>query len=344
MRIFVTGGTGFVGSHAVAELVRSGHDVRLLVRSPDRIAPALTPLGIGEQEYAIGDVTDAASVEKGMEGCDAVLHAASIYSLDVRAAKQLQTVNVGGTDTVLGAAEKLKLDPIVYVSSLVALFPPEGKVLDDQSPVKDPPGAYYKSKAEAEQVARRYQERGVPVVSAYPSGAFGPQDPHFGESAQTVANILKRRMPMVPKGGLSIVDVRDLAKALAAMFEPGLGPRRYILSGTSAPFGSIIGTLSEVTGRRVPHVSLPGSALRPVVRSAGFFQRFLPFRLPLNNEGFDTITWDPHGDDSRARAELGFAPRPLRETFADTVEWMHGAGKISAKQAGRLARSEDQGS
>ena len=343
MRIFVTGGTGFVGSHTVAELVRSGHDVRLLVRSPDRIGPALAPHGMGEQDYAIGDVTDAASVEKGMEGCDAVLHAASIYSLDVRAAKQMRDVNAAGTETVLGAAEKLHLDPIVYVSSLVALFPPDGQVLDDQSPVKDPPGAYYKSKAEAERIARKFQERGAPVVSSYPSGAFGPQDPHFGESAQTVASILKGRMPMVPKGGLSIVDVRDVAKAHAAMFEPGRGPRRYILSGTSMPFGSIIGTLGEVTGRRLPHMSLPGWSLWPVVRSAAFLQRFLPFRLPLNNEGFDTITWDPHGDDSRARAELGFAPRPLRETFADTVVWMHDVGRISAKQAGKLSRSKSQG-
>ena len=144
-------------------------------------------------------------------------------------------MNVGGTETVLGAAEKRELDPIVYVSSLVALFPPDGEVLDDQSPVKDPPGAYYKSKAEAEQVARRYQERGVPVVSAYPGGAFGPQDPHFGESAQTVANILKRRMPMVPKGGLSIVDVRDVAKALAAMFEPGRAPVATSSAGRTCP-------------------------------------------------------------------------------------------------------------
>ena len=247
-------------------------------------------------------------------------------------------MNVGGTETVLSAAEKEQLDPIVYVSSLVALFPPEGEVLDDQSPVKDPPGAYYKSKADAERIARRFQERGVPVVCSYPSGAFGPQDPHFGESAQTVASILKRRLPMVPKGGLSIVDVRDLAKAHAAMLEPGKGPRRYILSGTNMPFESIISTLVEVTGRRVPHMSLPGRALLPMVRSAAFLQRFLPFRLPLNNEGFDTIRWNPHGDDSRARDELGFAPRPPRETFADMVEWMYRAGKISAKEAGKLSR------
>jgi nucleoside-diphosphate-sugar epimerase len=339
MRVFVTGGTGFLGGHSVAALVRGGHDVRLLARAPERIAKALSPHGVEVGDYAIGDVTEPASVEEGMKGCDAVLHAASIYSLDIRAAKRLHDVNVGGTEIVLRAAEKHQLDPIVYVSSLVALFPPDGKVLGPDSPVKDPPGAYYKSKAEAERLARKYQERGVPVVTSYPSGAFGPLDPHFGESAQTVAAILKRRMPAVPKGGLSIVDVRDVAGAHAAMFEPGHGPRRYVLSGTNVSFASLIDLLEEVTGRRAPHVTLPGWSLRPAVRAAGLLQRVLPFRLPLNNEGFDTITWDPHGDDSRAVADLGFAPRPLRETFSDTVAWMYDEGKLSAKQAGKLAKT-----
>lgn len=337
MRIFVTGGTGFVGSHTVAELVRSGHEVRLLARSPDRIAKAMAPHGVEVHDYAIGDVTDPQSLEAGMKGCDAVLHAASIYSLDVRAAKQLREVNIDGTKTVLRLAEELGLDPIVYVSSFAAFFPPQGELLGPDSTVKDPPGAYYKSKAEAERVAQRFQARSVPVVSSYPGGAFGPFDPHFGESAQTVANILKRQIPIVPKGGLSIVDVRDLAKAHRAMFEAGLGPRRYMLSGTHALFSSIIRMLEEITGRRAPHVTLPGWALRPIVRPVAALQHVLPFRLPLNTEGFDTITWDPHGDDSRAVAELGFAPRPLRETLADTVAWMYAVGKLTPKQAGRLA-------
>lgn len=339
MRIFVTGGTGFVGSHTAAELVRRGHEILLLVRKPERIGAALAPFGIGEVDHAIGDVTEPASVEAGMEGCDAVLHAASIYSLDVRMAKQMHEVNARGAETVLAAAERLQLDPIVTVSSLVALFPPNGKVLDENSPVQDPPGAYYKSKAEAERVARHYQERGVPVVTSYPGGAFGPRDPHFGESAQTIANILKRRLPLVPRGGLSIVDVRDLAQAHAAMFESGRGARRYILSGTNMSFASIIQTVEELTGRRVPHLSLPAWSLSPAVRAAGLLQRMLPFRLPLNSEGFDAITWNPRGDDSRAQAELGFSPRDPRATFADTIKWLHEAGKISSAQAGKLARA-----
>jgi nucleoside-diphosphate-sugar epimerase len=274
-----------------------------------------------------------------MNDCDAVLHAASSYSFDARVAGKLHDVNVGGTNTVLRAAEKLGLDPVVYVSSIAVFYPPAGEVLTVDSPIKDPPGAYFKSKVEAERVARRYQERGVPVVSSCPGGVFGPQDPHFGESAQAVIAILKNRMPLGPRGGLSVVDVRDLAKAHAAMFEPNRGPRRYVLSGTNVPFDSIVRTLAELTGRRLPHLAVPGALLRPAVRAAALIQRVLPFRLLLSTEGFDSIVWNPRGDDSRARAELGYSARPPRETLADTVEWLYGIGKISAGQAGRLARN-----
>jgi len=339
MRIFVTGGTGFVGSHTVSELVRRGHEVCLLVRKPDRIQPALGPLGIDDVHYAVGDVTDAAALEKGISGCEAVVHAASVYSFDVRSAELMGRVNVEGTQIVLAAAARLGLDPVLYVSSLAVFYPPDGAVLDEQSPIKDPPGAYCRSKADAERIARGYQERDVPVVISYPSGVFGPDDPHFGENAQIVASILKRRLPAVPRGGLSVVDVRDVAKAHAAMLEAGRGARRYVLSAAHMPFSSLIRTVEQETGRRIPHVTLPGWSLRPTVQAVAFLQRFVPFRLPLNLEGFDHLTWDPRGDDSRARADLGFAPRPTRETLADTVEWLYRAGRISARQAGKVARS-----
>lgn len=309
----------------------------MLVRAADRTSPALTPLGIGEVDYVLGDVTDSAAVERGMEGCDAVLHAASIYSFDVRTAREMQRVNLTGTETVLKAAEKSHLDPVVYVSTFLALWSPEGTTVDEQSPLRDPRGPYFKSKVEAERIARRYQEGGLPVVISYPSTVNGPQDPHVGESAQIVASLLKRLLPAVPRGALSIVDVRDVAGAHAAAFERGLGPRRYVLSGTSVRFSSMVEMLEEVTGRRIPHVTVPAWTLWPIVRAAGLLQRVLPFRLPLSAEGFDAVTWDARGDNSRARAELGFAPRDPSETFADTVEWMYRAGRISAKQAGKLA-------
>ena len=133
MKVMVTGGTGFVGSHTVAELVRAGHDVKLLVRDPSRVRKALEPLGVGEVESVIGDVTDKESVERALDDCDAVIHCASVYSLDPRAADVIKKTNVAGTDLVIGAAHKRGLDPIVHVSSIVALIGAKGAVLTPNS-------------------------------------------------------------------------------------------------------------------------------------------------------------------------------------------------------------------
>src|SRR5262245_51930379 len=105
MLVVVTGGTGYLGSHAVAALVEAGHRVRVMARSPDRVQGALGPLGIGDVETAIGDVTDPAAVERALEGCDAALHTASVFSFDARRAEEMREVNVRGTETVLGTAQ-----------------------------------------------------------------------------------------------------------------------------------------------------------------------------------------------------------------------------------------------
>jgi dihydroflavonol-4-reductase len=125
MPVLVTGGTGYVGSHTVAALVERGHQVRLLVRARQRVAAAVAPLGLlpADLDTIVGDVTDAAVVEQAVRGCQAVVHAGSVYSLDSRDAGRIRQVNVRGTDLVLGAAQRAGLDPIVYVSSIVALLP-----------------------------------------------------------------------------------------------------------------------------------------------------------------------------------------------------------------------------
>jgi dihydroflavonol-4-reductase len=134
--VLVTGGTGYLGSHSVAALARAGHRIRVLARSAEKVPAALGPLGVSGMETAIGDVTDPAAVERALTGCDAVVHAASVFSLDVRRAGEMNAVNVRGTEVVLGTADRLGLDPIVHVSSEVALLPPAaGEVLTPNSPV-----------------------------------------------------------------------------------------------------------------------------------------------------------------------------------------------------------------
>ncbi len=124
MKVLVTGGTRFVGSHSVAALVSRGHQVRLLVRSRDQVARSLSPLGVADVESVAGDVTVPQAVEEALAGCDAVLHAAAVYSFDARAVARVRETNVRAAEIVLGTAVRMGLDPLVHVSSYTALLPP----------------------------------------------------------------------------------------------------------------------------------------------------------------------------------------------------------------------------
>lgn len=344
MRVLVTGGTGYVGSHTVAALRRAGHEVTVLARSPDRVAPALEPLGVGDVGTALGDVTDPASVEAAMRGQDAVLHAASVFSMDARKADEMHAVNIRGTETVLDTAHRLGLDPIVHVSSELALLPPaDGAVVTPESPTGHAPTPYCRSKADSEAIARRFQERGAPVVSVMPSAIWGPQDPHFGEGVLLCMNVLKNRYPFVMDGGMHIADVRDVALAHAAVMEPGRGPRSYLVTGHYVSMKGMQRVLGELTGRRLRSVTLPRGFVAGFGRASDWVQRRVNERLPWTFEGIWVLNCAARCDDSRTRSELGVEPRDLRETFADTVRWLVAVGKLTPKQAGPLAAPEQRG-
>lgn len=338
MLVLVTGGTGYVGSHTIAALARDGHRIRVLARSPDRVPAALEPLGVDGVETSIGDVTEPTAVARALEGCDAVVHAASVFSTDARKADEMESVNVRGTEIVLGAALRRGLDPIVHVSSEVALLPPvDGEVLLADSPIKRPPGAYCRSKAESELVARRLQALNAPVVSVMPAGVWGPDDPHLGEGATLAANVLRSRFPIVMPGGMHVADVRDVAAVLAAVMQPGRGPRSYLVTGHYVTMPDIIRTLADLTGRRIRFLTFPPWFLAGFGRTADVVQRRLRTRLPWSAESIWIVNCDAHCDDSKTREELHLEPRPLRETFADTVRWLVAAGHLTRRQAGRLA-------
>jgi dihydroflavonol-4-reductase len=321
-----------------AELARAGHRIRVVARSPERVPAALAPLGVDPVEIVTGDVTDPVAVERVLKGADAVLHAASVFSMDARRADEMRSVNVRGTDTVLGTAHRLGLDPIIYVSSELALLPPaEGEVLTADSPVKQPSWPYCRSKADSERVARRYQQQGAPVVSVMPAALWGPHDPHFGESVTCAANVLKGRYPIVMRGGMHIADVRDVAAVVAAVMTPGRGPRSYMVAGHYISLPDLIRALADLTGRRIRFATLPAWLLGGFGRAADVVQRRVRTRLPWDAEGIWVMNCAARCDDSKTRSELSLEPRPIRETLVDTVRWLVEVGRVSPRQAGRLA-------
>jgi dihydroflavonol-4-reductase len=195
--------------------------------------------------------------------------------------------------------------------------------------VKRPSWPYCRSKADSELVARKFQALGAPVVSIMPAGLWGPHDPHLGEGVTLAANVLRHRYPIVMAGGMHIADVRDVAAVLAAVMQPGRGPRGYLVTGHYVTMPGIIGTLGDLSGRRIRFVTLPAGFLAAFGRAADLVQRRLRTRLPWSAESIWIVNCDARCDDSKTRDELQVEPRPLRETFAATVRWLAGAGHLT---------------
>jgi dihydroflavonol-4-reductase len=328
VKVLITGGTGFVGSHAVAAIAGSGHELRLLVRRPEQVAASLDPLGVDVSDVVVGDVLDETVVASAVQGCDAVVHGAAVFSLDSRRAEEMRRTNVRATELVLGAAVARGLDPVVHVSTTVALTRYAGSGPD--LPLGDIELPYAQSKIASEEVARRLQDTGGPVVTIYPGGVYGPNDPYRGDQNERLRWILRRRFPLWPRGGVHICDVRDVAAVIAAVLEPARGPRRYVVPGHHVDGDQLYGAFAELTGRRFPHLVLPGLVLGPSTRVIDAVQRRLPARwhYPADREGVEVIRRDTRFDDAAARKEFGFEPTPLVTTIGDTINWLVESGRV----------------
>jgi dihydroflavonol-4-reductase len=338
MRVLVTGGTGFVGAHTVGALVQAGHDVRLLVRRAEQVSVSLAPLGVAAEEVVVGDVLDQAAVSAALTGMDAVVHAAAIFSLDPRRAEELTRTNLRATELVLGSAASAGLDPIVHVSSTVALVRRGGS--SPELPLGDIELPYSASTSASETYARSLQEAGHPVVSVYPGSVFGPHDPYRGDQNERLRWMLRGLFPVWPRGGMHVVDVRDVAAVVASVLEPGRGPRRYVVPGHHVTGADLYGTLSRVSGRRLRHLELPAGFLAPQVKALQLLTARLPARFhhPADLEGVEINRRDTRVDDTPARTELDVTPRALEETLRDTTRWLVESGRLRPGRAPALAR------
>lgn len=336
MRIILTGGTGFVGAHCVRALLSEGHEVIMLVRDRTRVTRALEPLGVPLDRCAIvtGDLLDEAAVQRALSGADALLHAANVYSLKATDASIMHSVNVDATRWILRRAADQGLDPVVHVSSVAALLP--SPLLTSQSPLGEPRGAYQRSKAAGEAIARELQDQGAPVVITAPASVFGPHDPHLGESAALVRNVLRGRLRVTMQGALAIVDVRDLADGHAQLFTAGAGPRRYLMAGHRVPFPELFRLLARVTGRRLPRMGLPGRVVAAGAKLGDVAHR-RGIDLGFSSAGAWSLANLGEVDDRDTRQAVGVEWRSVTETLHDTTAWLHAEGWLTARHAGAAA-------
>jgi nucleoside-diphosphate-sugar epimerase len=338
VRVLVTGGTGMIGCHTAAALVAAGHEVRLLVRNPARIAPALGPLGIEDPEYAVGDVTDEDCVARALEGCDAVLHSAAFLSFDRSCEAEMQQTNVEGTRNVLGRAVSLGLDPIVHVSSIAALFPPDGKQMTVHDNVKDPRDQYARTKAQAERYARELQATGAPVTITYPGSTFGPHDPTVNEAVRGLFDMLKIGFFLIPPTGSCFVDVRDVAAVHVALMEPGKGLRRFMIGGWFLLHSELVDTYVRLTGRRVIQISTPARVMLTLGWAADLLRGGLGVDVGMLS--YESMLFASNGvpcDSAAVQRDLGVEFRPADDTMRDTLLWMYEQGLMEREHLGKLA-------
>lgn len=339
MRVMVTGGTGFAGSHTVRRFIEAGHSVRLLVRDPAKVRRVFDPHGIAipEADVVQGDIVDAASVERAMVGCDAVYHGAALVDMRRKMASQVLATNARGVSLVVGGAVKRGLPSIVYVSSSSVFFTPGIGTIHVDMPIQPGTTAYAKSKAEGEHQVRHMQDDGAPIRTSYPSGIVGPDDPGLSDANQAIYIFIKQT-GITTSSGYQIIDVRDLAEVHLRLLEQKEGAARYVAAGPMLDWHETYRVLDEITGTKLRRFPMPGAPLRVLGSLGDLVKRYIyDFEFPLTRDGIEFATQWPGASGERAAKELAIEYRSARETYTDTVRWMHEAGHLSAKHVGLLA-------
>jgi len=252
VKVFITGGTGFIGGAVVRQLRARGDEVVCLVRNPEK-GKAVAELGC---EIASGDLSDERAIRAGMEGCDAVIHAAAIYEVGIPAKDReaMREANVGGTERVLSAALELKIPKVVYVSTVGVFGNTDGKIVDEsyEHPARDFTSCYEQTKWEAHQVAKRLIGEGLPCVIVQPGGVYGPGD--TSSIAVMLNEFLKGRMVAIPFPdlGICLTHVEDIAAGILLGLDKGRPGEAYVISGPATTVREAIGVVADVTGKKAP--------------------------------------------------------------------------------------------
>jgi dihydroflavonol-4-reductase len=320
MRIFITGGSGFIGKHLLRKLTGSGHELYCLVRKPN----ALEAFHAGGVKEFTGDLLDCDSLEKGMRGCDSIINLANLYSFWEPDKRNYARVNIDGTRNVMETALKLGIAKVIHVSSVVVYGKPADCPFTEEStagPVMF--SEYARTKYEGDILAwKLYKEQKLPLVVVYPSAVVGAGDTKA--TAQYINAITNRTMPVASLTGsvLTFVHVRDVAEAIVkALGKSGNIGEKYFVGKFQLSMGEINTMISEITGVHLPRLALPDGMVKMnaflLTGIAAVIKK--PPLWGLSVDQYRTMKAGFRCDGSKAERELGLAYTPIRTALEEFI-------------------------
>lgn len=317
MKYFVTGATGFIGGKLARELVRRGHEVVALVRTPSK-AQDLTELGITVVE---GDITAKDSMRTSMTGVDGVYHIAAWYKVGVKN-DRAQQINVDGTRNVLELMQELNISKGVYTSTLAVFSDTGGKVVDESYYFDGQHlSEYDRTKWEAHyNVAVLMQKAGLPLVIVQPGLVYGPDD--TSTVRDTLIQYLQRKLPMIPKGAAYCwAHVDDIVEGHILAMEKGIPGETYIIAGEPYTLTDAMKLAQDITGIAPPRMQAPPALMKMMSGIMSVVNRVVTVPEQYHPESLRVFAGKTYlGDNAKARRELGYNPRPLREGLRQLLE------------------------
>ena len=313
MKYFVTGATGFLGGVLVRKLREQGHEVHASVRDPEK-AQDLQTIGV---KLFKGDVTDKESMREAMRGVDGIYHVAGWYKIGAKDKRDAERVNVQGTRNVLELMQQLNIPKGIYTSTCAVNSDTHGKVVDESYRFSGKHlSEYDRTKAAAHKIAKEFIAKGLPLVIVMPGLIYGPGD--TSSLRESIISHLQGQLPMMPAGaGNCPAHVEDVAQGHILAMEKGRIGESYIISGDRYLLADAFQLASQVSGKRPPMVA-PPQLMKIMSVLARPFDKVLP--PSYTSEGLRVIAGVTYmGDNSKARRELGYNPRPFREGWAETV-------------------------
>lgn len=319
MKYFITGATGFIGGEVARQLVKGGHTVIALARNP-AAAQDLIDLGITVHR---GDVTDKESMRAPMTGADGVFHLAAWYEIGVRDARRMEAINVGGTRHVLELMRELDIPRGVYTSTVGVFSNTHGRMVDESYRYEGPfLNAYERTKWAAHyEVAAPMMREGLPLVIVMPGAVYGPGDPSLVHNL--MVQYLRGRLFYGLKGlALCWAHVEDTARGHILAMEKGTPGESYIIAGEQATLHDVLRIGEEEYGIRAPRLELSPAVLKGMAGVMGLVEKVIPVTGQYSAEALRTFAGVTYlGSNEKARRELGFTVRPLREGLRQTADY-----------------------